>query len=264
MLVERNRQRRRALTAYLESTWSRGDGHLIVVDVGWRGTIQDNLAKIFPELRFTGWYLALFPFLNPQPDNVDKHAIGPDGNRGEEFEYIEPPAAVERPWTPDIPSVIDYEIDEAASAKPILAKEPLERTQRQLIELFQECSLEAAPVVADWIASKGLVSEELRALVRDELASYYRNPPSGVADIWFASVHDDTFGAMNVTPFGKQRPSIEWFSPALGAGFATHLNSAASDSLWPAGYMRWLPVQAAVTLEQALRRRSYGGPGPTG
>ena len=52
-----------------------------VVDVGWRGTIQDNIALLLPEVHFTGVYLGLQKFLNLQPTNSVKFAYGPDINR---------------------------------------------------------------------------------------------------------------------------------------------------------------------------------------
>lgn len=46
-----------------------------IVDIGWRGTIQDNLCYLFPECKFVGYYLALEQFLNPQPTNAEKYGF---------------------------------------------------------------------------------------------------------------------------------------------------------------------------------------------
>jgi len=257
LLREKNRERRLALDAYLRETWLPQDERLLVVDVGWRGTIQDNLARAYPGSFFIGWYLALFPFLNPQPHNASKSAVGPNGNLGEAYEFMEPPAAVERPWTPDVPSVVDYRFDSGLGAVPVEERELLGHTERRLIDAFQDSALQAAKMAADWIAAEGLVTKDLRPLVRSEVTRYYREPPPGSADIWFSSAHDDTFGALNVTPFGKAKPSIEWFDEGVGYGFRKHLDEAASGSLWSPGYRRWLPVQALTHLEHAVRTGSH-------
>ena len=61
-----------------------------------------------------------------------------------------------------------------------------------------------------------------------------------MADIWFFSSHDDTFGALNVTPYGKHRPTMS----------LTYGDTAPRDrldalpSLWPQGWAAWLPVRA--------------------
>ena len=230
---------------------------LVVVDVGWRGTIQDNLAKGFPDLFFTGWYLALFPFLNPQPPNVAKSAVGPNGNLDHPYEFMQPPAAVERPWTPDVPSTIDYRLDPESGAVPVEEQEMLGRTERSLIEAFQDAAVDAAKIVATWIAAEGLRTEGLQPLVRAEVIRYYTKPAPGVADIWFSSAHDDTFGALNVTPFGKIVPSASWLSSGLGSGYRARLEGAAEESRWSPGYRRWLPVEALTDLERAIRTRNY-------
>jgi hypothetical protein len=64
-----NAERRTALLDYLGRQTDLDLDRMLVVDVGWRGTVQDNLARLLPDTHLVGWYLALFPFLNPQPAN---------------------------------------------------------------------------------------------------------------------------------------------------------------------------------------------------
>lgn len=256
-LEELNGRRRAALVGYLGHETDLAAEELMVVDVGWRGTVQDNLARMLPDSRFVGWYLALFPFLNPQPANCSKFAIGPDGNRGDEFAYMEPPAAVERPWTPPAPSVVDYRAGDGARSVPVLDEESLNPQSRAAIELYQDAVGEAAPMVARWVVSNGAATDVLRPLVADRLDQYYRNPEPGIADLWFDSAHDDTFGVLNVTSFGKDRPDRRWFNDGLGPGFLRQVENGAEGSLWPAGYRRWRPVEAAMAVEKALRSRSF-------
>ena len=46
---------------------------IAIVDIGWRGTIQDNLGYIFPNYEIHGFYMGLLPFLNVQPKNCKKY-----------------------------------------------------------------------------------------------------------------------------------------------------------------------------------------------
>ena len=256
-LVALNATRREALLDYLGRNTDLGLDQWLVVDVGWRGTVQDNLARLLPGTGFVGWYLALFPFLNPQGDNCAKFAIGPDGNDGEEFAFMEPPAAVERPWTPAEPSVVDYRMDGSAGSVPVLDEEALDDGARRSIAQYQDAVVEAAPMVARWIVANGAGTDVLRPLIRQALDEYYRNPEPGIADLWFDSAHDDTFGVLNVTSFGKDRPGRHWLADGTGPGFLRHVEHAADSSLWPAGYRRWQPVQAATALERALRSKGF-------
>lgn len=46
---------------------------IAIVDIGWRGTIQDNICYIFPKAKIYGYYFGLEKFLNKQPDNSYKY-----------------------------------------------------------------------------------------------------------------------------------------------------------------------------------------------
>lgn len=73
-----------ALEGYVSSRHPEiiNKGAAILVDIGWRGTIQDNLALALPTFKWHGVYFGLRPYLNPQPTNCSKSAIlfGPDSS----------------------------------------------------------------------------------------------------------------------------------------------------------------------------------------
>jgi hypothetical protein len=183
--------------------------------------------------------------------------VGPDGNQGDGFAFMEPPAAVERPWTPAVPSVVDYRRDTGSGSVPVLDEESLDEASRAAIALYQDAVIEAAPAVARWIVANGAATDVLRPLVGEALRSYYTRPEPGIADLWFDSAHDDTFGVLNVTSFGKARPGRSWLGQGPGPGFLRHLEEAAEGSLWPSGYRRWRPVEAAIAVEKAIRSRGF-------
>jgi hypothetical protein len=70
--------KRREILDYLAAVGFPQTDSALVVDIGWRGTIQDNLAHIRPDVNFHGLYLALFPRLNRQPPNVTKQGLMAD------------------------------------------------------------------------------------------------------------------------------------------------------------------------------------------
>ena len=97
--------------------------------------------------------------------------------------------------------------------------------------------------------SFGFTAEMLRAAIGRRLARYYADPPAGASDIWFESGHDDTFGALNVTPFGKPRPSVTWLSTAMPVAAGAHA------AKWSAGYETWMPVEAVAALRAMQAER---------
>lgn len=213
----------------------------LVVDVGWRGTIQDNLVRALEIQRSHGFYFGLFPFLNAQPPGTLKTAVAFDANRGEPFEFAEPPAVLERPWTAHMPSTIGYE---RIGSEVVPIRERESGTVSSGIASFQQGTREAAPVVAEWIVGMGLTAEVLRDELRHRAELTWREPPEGLADIWFESAHDDTFGALNQVEFAKPRPNSSW----LQGDLLGHIRAGEELSGWPEGYRSWSPVRSILEL----------------
>lgn len=67
---------RKLLMAYLaQEGLNDRPGAVAVVDIGWRGTIQDNLCYLLPRKTIFGFYFGLIPMLNRQPDNAVKQGF---------------------------------------------------------------------------------------------------------------------------------------------------------------------------------------------
>ena len=239
------RERRGLLVDYLRQETDLTRSAMVVADVGWRGTIQDNLAHVLPEVRLFGVYLGLFPYLNAQPSNATKEAVGFDGNVGDDFAFAEPPAAVERPWTPHVPSTVDYHRSLDGRITAVVDREV---HASPLIDEFQRGILIGAPRAAEFLVKNGFTVGIVRRQLKNDVRRYYEQPEGGVADIWFGSEHDDTFGALNVTPFGKNAPSAQWLSTEGDKLWA----ESARASRWEPGYDEWLPVLAARELRYML------------
>ena len=70
-------RRHAELAAYLQAHHRAAlqAGRVLVVDIGWRGTIQDNLAQAFPAVHWEGVYLGLHDYLSVQPPNTGKQGL---------------------------------------------------------------------------------------------------------------------------------------------------------------------------------------------
>ena len=233
---------RARLTAYLEGRGFAEEGSPIVVDVGWRGTIQDNLCYLRPNSIISGVYLGLFPYLHRQPVNARKRAVIFDGNHSEDFGFVSPPAALESPFTPRAPTTLGYAWEQDGVAVAVGEIEA-DRADN-LVAAYQRGVMAGAELVARRFVANGAVTPLLRHALQRHLRSYFEQPLPGVADIWFYSVHDDTFGALNVTPFGKLRPPLRL---AYAPGEARETEEAKA-SLWAAGYAQWRPVRSLSAI----------------
>lgn len=63
------------ISGYIRSHDFSDENKVLIVDIGWRGTIQDNLAHIFHDKEIHGCYFGLLNRLNKQPPNAHKYAF---------------------------------------------------------------------------------------------------------------------------------------------------------------------------------------------
>jgi len=232
-------EQRSLLKEYLAARGFGKDFH-VVVDVGWRGTIQDNLAALLPSTHLHGMYVGLFPFLNTQFTNTSKWALCFDGNLGERFDFVSPPAALEAPWTPVEDSVVGYRRE----ADGTIGFATLAEHGRadDLVRAFQFGVHAAVNLVVEQYLGWGFDAMLLRERCSERVFEYFNQPLGGVADIWFESTHDDSFGALNESPFAKRRDFL-----SLTYGLSEPMShGSVVDSLWPAGYLAWRPARAAL------------------
>lgn len=233
-------QARSLLRSYVLSRTTL-DQPFLLADIGWRGTIQDNLVRALGIRESIGVYLGLFPFLNAQPPGSSKIGAAFDANLGEEFAFADPPGVLERPWTPDVPSTIGFE-EVDGQIEPRLDKETGHVSPG--IAAYQRGALAAARTVAEWMVGFGFTATALHEQAGRWARAVWQDPPEGLADIWFASDHDDSFGALNVTSFGKDAPGPQWLHGSL----SEHVKRGARNSGWPAGYLAWRPVRSLIEL----------------
>lgn len=213
----------------------------IVADIGWRGTIQDNLVRALGIPASFGVYVGLFPFLNAQPPGSDKVGVAFDGNLGEEFAFADPPAVLERPWTPDVPSTVGF-AEQDGRVVPLHDQESGHVSPG--IEAYQQGALEVAGMIADWMSGFGLTASALRPVIAGWAQRVWQDPTPGLADIWFSSDHDDSFGALNHTGFGKDCPGPQW----LEGDLYRHVARGMAASGWPQGYIAWRPVASLIEM----------------
>lgn len=240
---------RAALREFVGQLTDTDETPFLTVDIGWRGTIQDNLVRALGISPSTGFYLGLFPFLNPQPDGCHKEGVAFDANQGDEFAFADPPGPVERAWTPNVPSMIGF--DRSNSNASAGSFEPVWQGESGAISPgiadFQSGTVAAAPVVAKWLTGMGFTGD----LVKDGLFVRARKawltPPPGLADIWFGSDHDDTFGGLSQLTYEKLLPDESW----LEEGLREALEVGERVSGWPPGYRQWSPVRGITELQRA-------------
>ncbi|HDG7825460.1 TPA: hypothetical protein PCJ76_004375 [Klebsiella quasipneumoniae] len=168
---------------------------ICVVDIGWRGTIHDNIALLYPNIHFTGVYLGLQKFLNEQPLNTSKVAFGPDLNHQLEYpHFLDSVAPIEMITNSPSGSVIGYGEENGKLVAIRSVNDDENSTWHNFTKTFQEGILAGMEPFSSTILSYGLTHD----IVRDHALKVWDVLISGnnksLTDAFNNLNHNETFG----------------------------------------------------------------------
>lgn len=188
---------RAALSAYLnEQGWHEGPGRTGIVDIGWRGTIQDNLALLRPASEVHGQYLGLQKVLNPQPENVRKSAYGPDLNLGRDGQaLLDDVSLLEMLCNAPTGSVMAYERNEEGKMIPQrLVDEAENAVHDEFTRYFQQAVLSVAASWAGALQSHVVSSADLRPAALSVWQALVQQADRNLAETYLQLNHNEVFG----------------------------------------------------------------------
>jgi FMN phosphatase YigB (HAD superfamily) len=232
--------KRDGLLTYLASTGiDERSVRIGIVDIGWRGTIQDNLAHALPGVTVLGWYLGLNRFLNVQPENALKEAYGPNLNVSEALAgLLDSVAPIEMLCNSPNGSVEGY----ASTAHGIRVLRHVDddenRVHEHYVRHFQAGVLDSVPYWADFLRTHAYSSAELRPLAMEIWNRIVHEPPPFLASAYFQLKHNEVFG---VGGFHDKRRTVG-ISDVMAAFFSRSsrigLQESLSRSGWTPGLLR--------------------------
>lgn len=165
------------------------DSSLFVVDIGWRGTIQDNLAYIFDKKHIDGYYLTLYDFYNLQPSNTSKSCfIDDESMKVKEVANII--TLLEWIFNPGTGSVTEYKSGKAVRK----AKNKELNVVNNYIKPMQDGMLAGAKIINEYIKYHPYHIEEMKMVVYSLIKSIKRNPSKALIEAYYSMVFNDTFG----------------------------------------------------------------------
>ncbi|MCP3929792.1 MAG: hypothetical protein GY705_11900 [Bacteroidetes bacterium] len=232
--------RRENLTDFFEECKFGQNGKACIVDIGWRGTIQDNLALTFPSVFIEGCYLGLNEFFNPQPSNTQKYGYIGDKNKGEDhimFKHVMP---YEMLCFSTGGSAVGYRRDNSGKMVAQFKCDTEEDyIHNERIQYFQEGVVEGVNQVCKTVAQHGISIQELRKEARILAENFLISPPIVMCRAFNALKQDDTFGmAQTIYPgessFRLTDRLLTYFSQARRDRFLSDLE----NSGWPQCMLR--------------------------
>jgi hypothetical protein len=257
-LAASSAEQRRLLIRYCEGHGiSAGSGSVALVDIGWRGTIQDNLAHLLPSVSFSGSYLGLLRFLNPQLPTVRKIAFGPDENdigtgSSHLLRFVTP---YEMLTNSDSGSVIGYEEQRGAVRAARRRHEGEDAVYRDYTEAFQQGVLAATPALEAMPEGSPQARRQRALDLWSELAF---NPPRSIAKAYLDLHHDESFGLGRSVSKAAASPLPLITRATVDVAAREKLEQHLDSTTWPAAVVKAHGVRWLALI--ALRRRSLEPP----
>lgn len=264
------------LIAYLTQEEFLDDSQAsVIVDIGWRGTIQDNLCYM-TQRHVHGCYLGLFRFLNDQPINSSKDGWLVDYNR---YEYCwdgEDIAPLEMLFNGLGGSVIGYQEgpDGVLSQRQVIASE--EAVVQKHIRPLQDGVMQGAEVVCNYLRLHGLLSGDIRDLARAKARELLSHPAPSIAKAFFELEHNESFGTGETTDMSTVADLAQRCDGLTGHRLHAAAGRVLKESHWKAGLLALESVRSfynalpgqdrnALPLEFGSHYRSalIGRHGPT-
>ncbi|MCP5786947.1 hypothetical protein NL329_28870, partial [Klebsiella pneumoniae] len=190
-------QQRALLKRYFATKGLRDDvdAKVCVVDVGWRGTIHDNIALLYPNIHFTGVYLGLQKFLNDQPSNTSKVAFGPDLNHQLEYpHFLDSVAPIEMITNSPSGSVTGYEEENGKLVAIRNVNSDENNAWHNFTRTFQEGILAGMESFSAAVLSHGLTHVQVRSYALKVWDVLISGNNKSLTDAFNNLNHNETFG----------------------------------------------------------------------
>lgn len=183
--------KRKELTTYFANNLEIENDNkpLFVVDIGWRGTIQDNLCYIYPNKKIGGYYLTLYDYYNLQPENSYKISYLDDKEiRDNEIGSII--TLLEWIYNPGTGSVIEYKNGKAIRK----AKSDETDIVNKYIKPLQEGMFAGAEIINEYMKYHPYEAKETKKYVYSLIKQIKTNPSKELIEAYYSMVFNDTFG----------------------------------------------------------------------
>jgi len=230
---------------------------VVIVDIGWRGTIQDNIARIFPETQFIGCYFGLNTFLNAQEGNTIKMPYGPNINlASQDFDLLKFVSPLEMLFNNPHGSTQRY-VRKPVGVVPITTQDPEEdRVYYAHIEHFQQGILAGITNIGPSLHGSGTSADYLRQTFLDWWRNVIERPDRDIAKAFLELNHNETFG---VGEFVRKSMDISFiksilfpFVPAWNAEVKRTINKIGWEHLLESSENPYKNIRRALKIKKGM------------
>ncbi len=192
LVNEELKQKRNEFLEFFEKKYKlvNDDKPMFIVDIGWRGTIQDNIAYIFDKKSVGGFYITLYDFYNKQPKNTFKNAFI-DNKEVRDTVVVDIITLLEWIYNPGTGSVVGYKNGE--SIRKIKDKEAY--VVSEYIKPLQAGMFKGMEVINEYLIYHPYEAEEGKEVAYVLLKKVKEKPSKILVEAYYSMVFNDTFGS---------------------------------------------------------------------
>lgn len=242
--------KRKELLKYFESKGIVDGEDIFLVEIGWRGTIQDNIANIFQNSKVCGVYLGLNKFLNVQPLNCEKIAYGPNLNISNDYsELLDIVAPIEMLCNSPFGSTIEY--NESKAIRYIDKEE--NKQFFKVTQYFQQGINEGSVNFFNILKKRALTSSFIK---HDAIASWKNildNPNIYIAKAYFKLNHNEQFGVGKFIKSGYYKLLIKVIFNLCKLNISEAKNII-NNSPWKQGFITVSKINKLKPIYEKIRR----------
>lgn len=207
---------------------------IAIVDIGWRGTIQDNIAYLFPNTEIKGFYIALQGFLNEQPKNVTKIGyINGFKNLAPLLNFVSP---FEMLCNSPNGSTVGYERQDGKICAVRKKEAEEDAVFYECTEKMQKAILSDIPILEKELGKIPYISSELRSESYETLFEFITNPTKRIADAYFSLKHNEEFGVGEYIDKTTSFPLLLFVKAIFSKKWRKRFSDFFTHSGWPQGY----------------------------
>lgn len=207
-----------------------------IVDIGWRGTIQDNLCYIFPNYTIDGFYIGLVQFLNQQPDNA--HKFGYISFYPKSVSLFHTLTPFEMICNSPNGSTIEYQRI-GDSVKAIRRKEESEDSIfYSFTKGYQEAIIEKMNTLLSWNLIHYVLPEQYHKDAFQSLYLFCFYPDIECANAYFSLVHNEEFGVGEYVDKRTHLRLLLMISAVFSKKKRTEFKNFLLQTTWPQGYLK--------------------------
>lgn len=202
--------------------------NIAIVDIGWRGTIQDNIAYILNNTAIDGYYFGLIDFLNKQPKNCKKFGFLNQFKGG--MKILDSVTPLEMICNSPNGSTIGY----SNSPSPHAVRKKDEKEN----ESYYKCTqFIQEGILKDIEKNKEKYSKKTDKELFREMANVIYTPKKAIAKTYFDLKHNEEFGCGDYI-YKKKKFHFMW--GALGVvskGYRHKFIQNILSSSWNQGFL---------------------------